>query len=154
MTPLPQTGNPRPRIFRLEADGGVINRLGFNSEGEAAVLARLRGASGRGGIVGVNIGANKESPDRTADYVRLIETVGAGGELHHRQRLVAEHAGPARAAAGLGARRSAGRVVEARDRVRPSERADSAAPQDRARSDAEPISTTWWASRGCAGSTA
>jgi dihydroorotate dehydrogenase len=74
VTPLPQPGNPRPRIFRLEADGGVINRLGFNSDGEAVVLERLRKRSGRG-VVGVNIGANKESPDRTADYSRLIETM-------------------------------------------------------------------------------
>ena len=75
VTPLPQAGNPRPRIFRLEADGGVINRLGFNSDGEAVALARLKARSGRGGIVGVNIGANKESPDRTADYIRLIEAM-------------------------------------------------------------------------------
>ena len=72
VTPLPQAGNPRPRIFRLEADGAIINRLGFNSQGAAAVLARL--AARAGGIVGINIGANKESPDRGADYVRLIET--------------------------------------------------------------------------------
>ena len=75
VTPLPQRGNPRPRIFRLDADGGVINRLGFNSEGEAAVLARLAARAGEGGIVGVNVGANKDSPDRVADYVRLIKAV-------------------------------------------------------------------------------
>ncbi|HZP75319.1 MAG TPA: quinone-dependent dihydroorotate dehydrogenase [Pseudolabrys sp.] len=73
VTPRTQVGNPRPRIFRLEADEGVINRLGFNNEGEAAVLARLAARAGEGGIVGVNIGANKDSPDRAADYVRLIE---------------------------------------------------------------------------------
>jgi dihydroorotate dehydrogenase len=72
VTPLPQPGNPRPRMFRLEADGAVINRLGFNSEGEAAVLARLAARAGAGGIVGVNVGANKDSADRVADYVRLI----------------------------------------------------------------------------------
>ncbi|MET0671846.1 MAG: quinone-dependent dihydroorotate dehydrogenase [Xanthobacteraceae bacterium] len=75
VTPLPQTGNPRPRIFRLEPDGGVINRLGFNSEGEAVVRARLAARAKRGGIVGVNVGANKDSPDRSADYVRLIEAM-------------------------------------------------------------------------------
>jgi dihydroorotate dehydrogenase len=75
VTPLPQPGNPRPRIFRLEADGGVINRLGFNSDGEAVALSRLTARAGRGGIVGVNIGANKESPDRTADYIRLTEAM-------------------------------------------------------------------------------
>jgi dihydroorotate dehydrogenase len=52
----------------------VINRLGFNSEGADAVLRRLAGRASEGGIVGINIGANKESPDRIADYVRLIET--------------------------------------------------------------------------------
>ena len=74
VTPLPQPGNPRPRMFRLAPDEAVINRLGFNSEGETAVLARLRRRAGRG-IVGVNIGANKDSPDRTADYVRLAEAM-------------------------------------------------------------------------------
>lgn len=75
VTPLPQRGNPRPRIFRLEADRAVINRLGFNSDGEATVLARLAARAGEGGIVGVNVGANKDSPDRAADYVRLIEAM-------------------------------------------------------------------------------
>src|SRR5438270_10323558 len=73
VTPLPQPGNPRPRVFRLPADEAVINRLGFNSEGEAAVLARLAARANRGGIVGCNIGANKLTEDRGADYVRLIE---------------------------------------------------------------------------------
>jgi dihydroorotate dehydrogenase len=74
VTPRPQPGNPRPRLFRLPADQGVINRLGFNSEGARAVLARLAARAGAGGLVGVNVGANKESPDRIADYVSLIET--------------------------------------------------------------------------------
>ncbi len=73
VTPLPQAGNPRPRLFRLDADGGVINRLGFNSQGADAVLARLAARANAGGLVGVNIGANKDAPDRVADYVRLIE---------------------------------------------------------------------------------
>jgi dihydroorotate dehydrogenase len=75
VTPLPQAGNPRPRLFRLGPDEAVINRLGFNSQGGAAVLARLAARAGRGGIVGVNVGANKESADRAADYVRLIEAM-------------------------------------------------------------------------------
>ena len=58
---MPQPGNPRPRLFRLDADEGVINRLGFNSEGAAAVLARLAARADAGGIVGVNVGANKDS---------------------------------------------------------------------------------------------
>ncbi len=74
VTPRAQTGNPRPRLFRLDADKGVINRLGFNNEGGAAVLARLAMRASAGGIVGVNIGANRDSPDRAEDYVRLIET--------------------------------------------------------------------------------
>lgn len=74
VTPLPQSGNPRPRLFRLDRDQAVINRLGFNSEGAAAVLRRLAARANKGGIVGVNIGANKDSADRIADYVRLIET--------------------------------------------------------------------------------
>src|SRR5579862_9059572 len=73
ITPLPQAGNPRPRLFRLDADQGVINRLGFNSQGADAVLKRLAARANAGGVVGINIGANKDAPDRVADYVRLIE---------------------------------------------------------------------------------
>jgi dihydroorotate dehydrogenase len=74
VTPKPQTGNPRPRIFRLERDEGVINRMGFNNDGAEAVLRRLAARAHLGGIVGVNIGANKDAADRVADYVKLIET--------------------------------------------------------------------------------
>jgi dihydroorotate dehydrogenase len=73
VTLKPQAGNPRPRLFRLPRDHGVINRLGFNSEGADAVLRRLAQRVDRGGIVGVNVGANRESADRIADYVRQIE---------------------------------------------------------------------------------
>ena len=73
VTPLPQPGNPRPRLFRLGADQAVINRLGFNSEGADVVLRRLAARAKVGGIVGINVGANKDAPDRVADYVRLIE---------------------------------------------------------------------------------
>ncbi len=69
VTPRPQEGNPRPRLFRLSEDRAVINRLGFNNEGHAAVLERLRRRKHKPGIVGVNLGANKNSTDRTADYV-------------------------------------------------------------------------------------
>jgi dihydroorotate dehydrogenase len=73
LTPLPQQGNERPRLFRLAADRAVINRMGFNNAGQSAALKRLlvrRGASTplRTGLVGVNIGANKDSADRIADY--------------------------------------------------------------------------------------
>jgi dihydroorotate dehydrogenase len=73
VTPKPQIGNPRPRIIRLERDEAVVNRLGFNNDGADAVLRRLAGRAHLGGIVGINIGANKDSPDRVVDYVRLIE---------------------------------------------------------------------------------
>ena len=73
VTPKPQPGNPRPRVFRLAADGGVINRLGFNSQGAEVTLRRLAARANAGGIVGINVGANKDSADRAADYVRLIE---------------------------------------------------------------------------------
>jgi dihydroorotate dehydrogenase len=75
VTPQPQPGNPRPRLFRLDADQAVINRLGLNSEGVDAVAARLAARAGAGGIVGINIGANKDSVDRAADYVACIETL-------------------------------------------------------------------------------
>ncbi len=73
VTPLPQAGNPRPRVFRLEDDAAVINRIGFNSAGADAALRRLAARAGRGGIVGVNIGPNRDTRDRAADYVRLID---------------------------------------------------------------------------------
>lgn len=68
VTPLPQPGNPPPRIFRLQAEASIVNRLGFNSEGHDAVERRLR-ARRRRGIVGINLGANRDSRDRTGDYV-------------------------------------------------------------------------------------
>ncbi|OJU22725.1 MULTISPECIES: quinone-dependent dihydroorotate dehydrogenase [unclassified Sphingomonas] len=71
ITPLPQPGNPRPRLFRLAEDRAVINRFGFNSQGGEAAARRLAARAGRGGIVGVNIGANKEAVDRIADYVTM-----------------------------------------------------------------------------------
>ena len=74
VTPKPQAGNPRPRLFRLERDQAVVNRMGFNNDGAEAVLRRLASRAHLGGIVGVNVGANKDSADRAADYVSLIET--------------------------------------------------------------------------------
>jgi dihydroorotate dehydrogenase len=72
VTPRPQSGNPKPRLFRLNEDGAVINRMGFNSGGMEAMRARLSRRA-RGGIVGINIGANKDSEDRVADYRRCFE---------------------------------------------------------------------------------
>jgi dihydroorotate dehydrogenase len=74
VTPKPQAGNPRPRLFRLERDAAVINRMGFNNDGADAVLRRLAARAHLGGIVGVNVGANKDAADRVGDYVKLIET--------------------------------------------------------------------------------
>jgi dihydroorotate dehydrogenase len=73
ITPLPQKGNPRPRLFRLTSDQAVVNRLGFPSQGHAAVHARLAARANQPGIVGVNLGANKDSSDRIQDYVQGIE---------------------------------------------------------------------------------
>jgi len=77
VTPQPQPGNPRPRLFRLDADQAVINRLGLNSAGVEAVAARLAARARAGGIVGINIGANKDTVDRAADYVACIEALAA-----------------------------------------------------------------------------
>ena len=73
VTPLPQSGNPKPRLFRLRKDAAIINRMGFNNDGHAAVAARLQKAMPYKGILGVNIGANKTSDDRVEDYVKGIE---------------------------------------------------------------------------------
>ena len=71
ITPLPQAGNPRPRLFRLAQDGAVINRMGFNNGGAASAVERLAARRGRPGVVGINIGANKDSTDRIADYATM-----------------------------------------------------------------------------------
>lgn len=73
LTPRPQPGNPKPRLFRLHEDRGIINRFGFNNGGHDSARERLLARSAQGGIVGVNIGANKDSTDRAADYVAGIE---------------------------------------------------------------------------------
>jgi dihydroorotate dehydrogenase len=74
VTPRPQPGNPRPRLFRLTEDAGVINRFGFNSRGLDAFAARLR-ARPRRGIVGANVGKNRETEDPASDYVTGIEAL-------------------------------------------------------------------------------
>jgi dihydroorotate dehydrogenase len=68
VTPRPQAGNLRPRLFRLNEDRAVINRMGFNNQGLEAFAGRLARRAGRPGVLGANLGANKESEDRTADY--------------------------------------------------------------------------------------
>lgn len=75
ITPQPQGGNPRPRLFRLPADRAVINRMGFNNGGAAAAVERLAARKGRPGIVGANIGANKDSADRIFDYATMARAM-------------------------------------------------------------------------------
>jgi len=74
ITPRPQAGNPKPRLFRLAEDRAVINRMGFNNGGAPAAAARLA-ARARQGIVGINIGANKDSADRIADYAQMTQVM-------------------------------------------------------------------------------
>jgi dihydroorotate dehydrogenase len=75
ITPRPQAGNPRPRLFRLVEDRAVINRMGFNNGGAPAAIARLAARQAKGGVVGVNIGANKDSADRVADYAQMARVM-------------------------------------------------------------------------------
>jgi dihydroorotate dehydrogenase len=75
LTPRAQSGNPLPRVFRSQADRAIINRLGFNNEGQEAALKRLQRSPA--GVVGVNIGAGRDSSDRIADYVSGIERMGS-----------------------------------------------------------------------------
>jgi dihydroorotate dehydrogenase len=74
VTPRPQPGNPRPRLFRLTADRAVINRMGFNNDGLGLYVRRMAGARGLG-VIGANVGANKDSEDRIADYVAGVKAV-------------------------------------------------------------------------------
>jgi dihydroorotate dehydrogenase len=75
VTPQPQLGNPKPRLFRLSQDRGVINRMGFNNEGQPAAYQRLLEASRMHGVIGVNVGANKDSADRIADYAEGVRAM-------------------------------------------------------------------------------
>ncbi len=74
-TPLPQPGNPRPRLFRLAADRAAINRFGFNNDGAVAIAERLADRP-EDGIVGLNLGANKASADRAADFAEVLSLAG------------------------------------------------------------------------------
>jgi dihydroorotate dehydrogenase len=75
VTPRPQAGNPKPRLFRLPLDHGVINRMGFNNDGLEVFVNRLRERSGKPGVVGANVGANKDATDRIGDYVEGVRRV-------------------------------------------------------------------------------
>ena len=75
-TPRPQPGNPRPRLFRLTEDRAAINRFGFNNDGAKAIAARLAARAPGAVPVGLNLGANKDSPDRAADFAAVLATCG------------------------------------------------------------------------------
>lgn len=75
ITPKPQSGNPRPRVFRLVRDRAIINRLGFNNAGHAAAKARLASRPPKG-ILGINMGANRDSADTIGDYVAGVQAFG------------------------------------------------------------------------------
>jgi dihydroorotate dehydrogenase len=75
ITPRPQHGNPKPRLFRLAEDGAVINRMGFNNQGQPSAYGRLIECTHMHGVIGVNIGANKDSTDRIADYVAGVRAM-------------------------------------------------------------------------------
>lgn len=77
LTPRPQPGNPRPRLFRLVEDEGVINRMGFNNQGIDAALARIARLKRRAGVLGINVGANKDSSDRVSDYALGVTKAAA-----------------------------------------------------------------------------
>lgn len=77
ITPKPQSGNPKRRLFRLIEDRAVINRMGFNNEGQPAAFSRLLRLSHVHGVIGVNVGANKDSEDRIADYVEGVRSMSA-----------------------------------------------------------------------------
>jgi len=74
-TPRPQPGNPKPRLFRLSEDRAVINRFGFNNEGATAIAARLA-TRPKGAVVGLNLGANKDSADRAGDFAQVLRVCG------------------------------------------------------------------------------
>jgi dihydroorotate dehydrogenase len=77
LTPRPQEGNPKPRLFRLAEDQAVINRMGFNNRGQADAFQRLIDCTHMHGVIGVNIGANKDSADRIADYAAGIRAMAS-----------------------------------------------------------------------------
>lgn len=120
VTPLPQAGNPRPRLFRLTPDGGVINRMGFNNEGLDAFAARLKR---RGpGVVGANIGANKDAADRVADYVTGLERLW-GLASYFTINISSPNTPGLRALQTKAALEELlGRLAEARDRLPPAGR--------------------------------
>lgn len=80
VTPRPQQGNPQPRLFRLAADRAIINRMGFNNDGAAAVAARLRALKARPVPLGINIGMNKDSPEALPDYLAGLNALAPAAD--------------------------------------------------------------------------
>ena len=103
-TPRPQPGNPAPRLFRLTEDRAAINRFGFNNDGMEAIAARLEARPGDA-VIGLNLGANKDSADRAGDFAAVLARCGAASRLRDGERLVAQHRAPARPAGQGRARR-------------------------------------------------
>ena len=102
LTPRAQSGNPSPRMFRSMTDRAVINRLGFNNEGQEAALRRLQGGAGRHGRRQYRRGTRQQGPHRRLRVGH--QAPGGGGELLHHQYFLAQHAGPARSPGAGGAR--------------------------------------------------
>ncbi len=153
MTPLPQPGNPKPRLFRLDADQGVINRLGLNSEGAEAVAARLAARAAKGHRRRQHWRQQGDArPHR--GLCRLHRGARRACEFSHRQHLVAQYARPAQPAAGRRARRTAcprDRCARAR---RGRNRAQAGAASRSRRIFRLAISTTWSVLRAVIASTA
>ena len=104
VTPKPQPGNPRPRLFRLDPDEGIINRFGFNSDGVEAVAQRLAARAGAPGIVGINLGV-QQGYGRPRGRLRDLHCGARPAcELSHRQHLLPKHRGLAQPATGKRAR--------------------------------------------------
>ena len=118
ITPRAQSGNPQPRLFRLEADEAVINRLGFNNDGAAVVHMRLARRRNAAGIVGVNIGANRDSTDRAEDYARLIETFAGVASYFTVNVSSPNTPGLRDLQQAIALDDLLGRVLEARERIR------------------------------------
>ena len=110
-TPLPQEGNPKPRLFRLTEDHAAINRFGFNNQGAVLIATRLA-ARKRGSVpVGINLGANKTSTDRAADFAQVLALCGPPCRFCHSECLIPQH----RKAARLAGARRIGSTVGGRD---------------------------------------
>ncbi|HUZ67819.1 MAG TPA: quinone-dependent dihydroorotate dehydrogenase [Beijerinckiaceae bacterium] len=117
VTPLAQAGNPKPRVFRLTRHAAIVNRLGFNSEGHAKVLARLEKRAGRPGIVGVNLGANKDAEDRIKDYTQGVEAMASVADYFTINISSPNTPGLRDLQRGDALSALLGRVLEARERV-------------------------------------